>query len=384
MRGLGVAAFGLGLLLAGEARADGPCDAIEHWTRLEPGNAYGVPTDGVLLLSVRGYSDTEGSDADALARTSLAVSRDDAAIAGALELTDVAGVLAWRPAGPLEPGEDYVVEASLDNSPESDAAACAEDTLTRLFTMIVEPGPSAPLVPPALLADVRAYDSPWLELDTIACCEGTRPVDRPEHGSAPAEVEWFPGHCAPYFGTKLLNVAVAVQHGLPPATAALVARQVVTDDQPGPFTLALDEKVRTRQSRSFCQRVVLKNLATGVTATSETLCHGVDIPDLGAHDIDPLETLSEWCPGAAQTCEVVEVVEVGQTVKTWDLERCTPWPSGAPEDESTSREAEGADGEGVASEDVDGCACATGERAPTGLVSVALLVLASRRRRAGA
>lgn len=322
-----VVALALGLCgLPDDARAEVPCDTIDHWTRLVPLNPYMVPTDGILLVSVRGYDGTEGSDDDALARLTVTVTLDDVPITGAIETTDVAGTIAWRPDGALMPGGYYVVHAVLNNSAESDAAACAPDLLDSLFTMIVEHEPTTPLTPPTLSTDSRVRELLFQGLDSLACCDGARPIDPPDLGSASGQVYWKAGHCASIRGWTYLDVSVDVEHGLPPASAGVVALRFVEDGEPGPFTQELDERQWFARERPFCQRVELKNMATGATVSSEEVCHGQGVAGLGTHEVDATAELEEHCRGAAQTCEIVEAVEVGQTVSTWDLDRCVPWP----------------------------------------------------------
>jgi MYXO-CTERM domain-containing protein len=361
------AALALALfVLPGDALADGPCDDIDFWSRFEPINPYMVPTDGVLLFSVVGYLGTEGSDADALARMTVTVTLDDVTIAGKLETTDIGWTIAWRPDAPLVPGGYYVVDARLDNPAESDAEACAPDTLGSLFTMIVEQDPAAPLTPPTLVTNVELRDLELNDLGSLVCCDGARPVDPPEQGSASGSVYWTEGHCASSRGLSYLDVAVDVEHALPPATAGLVALRFIEDGEPGGFMLGLDERRWIMRTQAFCHRVEFKNLATGATAISEQVCHGEDTVDLGPHAIDVTAELAEHCRGPAQTCEVVDVVETRQTVATWDLERCTPWGT---EEDAVTEDAVPGD---------EGCGCTS---SPGGALGWLVLLASCRRRR---
>ncbi|MCY1060620.1 hypothetical protein OV142_36380 [Nannocystis sp. SCPEA4] len=379
-----LALAGAAALLPGEAEACTPdeCAGVDVWHELAPLNATAIPTDGVLVLHGLWYSVVFDSEADWLDAIAIAVTRDGQPIAGSVEAPGIRGVLLWRPAAPLEPGE-YAVVGSLDN-PEP----CGTD-LALDFGFSVQAEPSAPLSPPKVDTSAVLSVRGTTTFEDLVCCDGAMPFTAVFDCPSQERVEWGEGFCASRQGFGVLRVDVSLTTDLPPATDALVVREMLVDGEPqgGDF---LDMQ-SVGEGKPFCTAVRLTNLATGEIVESEKTCHGDDpetAAQLGIHAIDPGEELAMHCSESAYTCERNEDGD------RWDPATCSPWPAdgatgGEPTEGPSSDGSGGESSEGSASGGADdpfGLGCACDSRRPSGpLGALVLLGLGLlRRRRPGA
>ncbi|MDC0719972.1 hypothetical protein [Nannocystis bainbridge] len=316
-----VALAGAAVVFPNEASActPDPCAYAEVWQSLDPLNAGAIPTDGVLLLQGARFGDEP--DEDWLATIDLSVTLDGQPIAGAIEASGFHGLLVWRPAEPLTPG-DYKVTGEVDNPDYDNFEYCSFDfDLAFDFTVVAEP--STPLGPPLVerTAEVNLHERE--ELASLVCCDGAMPGQFDSYCGSAGGVGWEEGFCAVTRGLGVLLVEMKVDTGLPPATAALVVRQAVVDGEPG--LPELDDALRAGSEVAFCTAVRLTNVATGEVVTSEAVCHGSEpeiVAQLGEQVIDPSAALTEACASTAYTCEI------GEAGDRWDPGACTPWPGG--------------------------------------------------------
>ncbi|WAS98882.1 hypothetical protein [Nannocystis punicea] len=383
-----LALAGAAVLLPGEAEACSPaeCAYVDAWQSLQPINAQAIPIDGVLLL--RGAQSGDSPEEEWLDKIELTVTLDGQPIAGAVEAAGIRDVLLWRPAAPLEPGE-YQAVGSLDN-PAYDFPFdyCSVDlTLDFGFTVVAEP--SAPLVPPLVESSTMVIVRETETLTSLVCCEGAVPYSYSfDCGGGGEYVGWEDGFCAAHQGFGSLRVEVTVDTKLPPATSAMVKRELIIDGESQSAELL--DAMAFGDSKPFCTTVLLTNLATGETATSEQTCHGSEpeiMAQLGDVAIDPGDELLENCSEPAYTCEVAASGD------RWDLNKCAPWapdePTGGDPTEGPGSggddTGDGTDGPASGGQDglvEHGCACDSRAPSPFGaLLLLGLGLLRPRRRR---
>jgi MYXO-CTERM domain-containing protein len=319
-----------------------PCVGTRLWYSLQPVNAARVPTDGVLVLQAGNFGDAPLSD------IALAVTRDGIAVDGALEATDIVGVLVWRPAAPLQAGV-HVVTGTIDN-PEGSTHCQGDLALDFEFTAeVVPPISLTPLtVTPIETVEVTPID----ELASLACCGEVVPetIEDSCGGTLPG---YKAGECAPTRGTGWLEVELTTASTLPDATAVQVAYVLKVDG--AAVASATDPKFSWRASAPFCTVVEATQLATGEKSTTGEQCHGEAVADqLGDQPIDP--TLATMCIEALQVCEVDPMTQA------WDASACSPW-----------------------ADEQAGCGCVGGDAPdPWGALAVLGLAALRRRRRARA
>jgi MYXO-CTERM domain-containing protein len=365
-----------------EACSPGQCTVVDLWTEIGPVNAAArIPIDGVLLL--RAAHGGGAHEDELLSKLGLTVTSDGQPIAGALEATQVRNVLAWRPADPLVPGAVYKVVGQLDNTLEGEEYDyCADDLLPLDFEFIADDGPSAPLAAPEVAAAEEVALSEGDALADLVCCDDAFPAEYYyDCGGAGDHVNWSTGHCASLWGTGRLQVALTVESVVPPATAQMLSVQLVVDGEPREQQIATE--LTSRATQPFCTEIVLRNLATGESATSKQLCHGDAVAaQLGKQLLDPAAELAAECAGAAYVCELVE------DGSSWDSTKCTPWPDeAATTGDPTTGDATGGttDGPATGGEDdglVDhGCSCDAGTRGSFEALGLFALGLLRRRRR---
>jgi MYXO-CTERM domain-containing protein len=377
-------------LIPDEADACSPwqCAYVDLWNEVEPVNAAAkIPIDGVLLL--RAAHDGGADEDELLTKLGLTVTSDGQPIAGALEPTDVRNVLAWRPADPLVPGAVYKVVGQLDNTVEGEQYDyCADDLLPLDFEFIADDGPSAPLAAPEVTAAEEVELSPGDELEDLVCCDDAFPAEYYyDCGGAGDHVGWSTGNCASLWGTGRLQVALTIDPVAPPATAQMLSVQLVVDGQPREPRIATE--LTSSAIQPFCTEIVLRNLATGETATSKQSCHGGAVASqLGRQLLDPSAEIASECVGAAYVCELNE------DGSNWDATKCTPWPGEAATtgdettgpttgdetggDQTTGGPATGGEGEDLVDH---GCSCDAGTRGSFEALGLFALGLLRRRRR---
>ncbi|MBZ5708598.1 hypothetical protein [Nannocystis pusilla] len=369
-------------LLPDDAEACTPdeCAGVDVWRELAPLNAAAIPTDGVLVLYGLRYSVVLDSEADWLDAITVTVTRDGQPIAGGVEAPGIRGVLLWRPAAPLEPGE-YAVVGSLDN-PEPCGTHLALD-----FEFSVAAEPSEPLSPPKVDTSAVLSVRGTTTFEDLVCCDGAMPFTAVFDCPSQERIEWSEGFCASRQGFGVLRVDVSITTDLPPATDALVVREMLVDGEPqGGDFLDLQS---VGEAKPFCTAVRLTNLATGEVVETEETCHGDDpetAAQLGIHAVDPGEALAMQCSESAYTCERHEDGD------RWDPANCSPWPAdaatgGEPTEGSSSDGPGGESSDSAASGGADepfghGCACddRPSSGPPGALVLLGLGLLRRRRR----
>lgn len=382
---------GLAALLPEDAEAcsPDPCNGVAALKSVEVLNPVAIPIDGVLLLRANGSMDTDSL----LAGLELTVTRDGQPIAGAVEDSSVIGVLVWRPAAQLEPG-DYSLHAMFDNPP-IDYDYCGPDIVDDNLLFSVGAGASEPLTPPTLEPQISELLIEDRELDTLVCCDDAFPEDYSVCGYS-YEVTWFEGECAETSAVGVLDIAFALKQTVAPPTAGLLVRTLRVDGDIQ--RLDVGDSFWHRADKPFCASFDLRNVATGETLLGEPQCFGQN-PGivLGPQPLDPAVALAGKCVGEPYTCEVSD----GSPAR-WDREKCTPWaPDGETTGETggpTSDTAEppttsdtAATGDTAASDTADtsdqdglgdrGCGCATDPADPGALLGLLGLGLLARRRR---
>ncbi|MCY1063099.1 MYXO-CTERM sorting domain-containing protein [Nannocystis sp. SCPEA4] len=372
-------AFAAAALAPSEADACGayyPCEGVTGWSDLSP-RALTIPTDGVLLLQGANL----GGPDDELPDIELTVTRDGQPVAGAVELTDIDGVLLWRPTAPLEPSANYQVVGALDNElPDNE---CTPGVIPLEFEFQTEAGPSAPLQLPQMKVTESVTVLSDLSVESLVCCDGAMPKSVEECGMP--SVLWG-GFCDYLRAIGYLHVTLTLTTGLPKSTDAMIQRTLIVD---GERTLSTQwESLGEIRTEPFCAAFEVRNLATGETLLSPETYYGQAMAaTIGLHALDPSATLAERCESTPYVCELDES-------SSWDPNRCTTWPDGAPTTESappTDGEPGDASGDatGDATGDTDsggqdglvrpGCACDS--RSPATPAALGLLALALLRRR---
>lgn len=326
-----------------------PCAETIAFVGLEPASDSEVPTDGVLVLRANWFGTFEPQ---ALREgLTLAVRLDDAPVAGALESTNITGVLVWRPAAPLAAAATYQVRATFDN-PGDVPSACAAAEVEVEFEFLTARGPALPLSAPRLSGGESLIEAPRVDLDSIVCCDGAYPRAQVfcgiDHG-----LVWSEGQCTSRVSTASVRLDMHARNDLDDATTGQLVYTLVTDDKPGAPTLGT--RFGRAIDRPTCFRVEQRSLATGDATLSDQVCFG----EMWADELGekPQVPALDGCLGELYTCEV--------DGDAWDPEACTPL---ALDDELPHT--------------YPGCGCAT-TRSDAGLLALPLLMLARRRRAAG-
>ncbi len=387
---------GLFALVPDEARACGQsCPDIGYFNDVQPVNAAAIPIDGVLVLQAAGQDLEDPALIDSL---ELVVTRDGQPIAGAVEATAGVGVLVWRPSLPLEPGA-HAVHISFSN-PENDdyGAGCGPEDGESDFEFLVEDVPSQPLVSPVVTHKQSVVSQASRDLKDLACCDGAFPEENGGGGCGGEQSYWFQGQCASLLATGLLQIELTAEPQQDPATSGLLLRSFLVDG--APVAIGLTVTAKPRLDHMFCTQVELLNLATGETSISESVCHGDDVAaQLGPQVVDPMVELAGKCEGALYTCAII-----GDSLKRWDPEACTPLEADETSDGPTSSDSQSATDSADVESDSDpttagpgsdtaptsgdqdglidhGCACDSGPGDPAALLGLLGLGLLARRRR---
>lgn len=308
------------------------------------------------------------------------------AVPGAVVAEGTLDLLVWRPEAPLDPDTTYAVAVTVDNT-MLDFTDCGPDGFERLLTVTTGAALTVPLALAEVTASAKLVSEPWLQPETMVCCDGAIPVD--QSGGCGPSVAWFEGTCAA--GSAFTSLAVTAT--IDPAVIEATMGQVGYHFFGAAFAPGTSEAT-LRSNAPFCGQLTAIHLMTGETLTGPEVCVGQDLADmLGTIEIDPTPELA-MCAGEPYTCAVI----TGPNGELWDSESCTPWPEGQPTTggapttggelttgggeetgeggSSGENSAGGTGGDGGEK----GCACAsTDASAPWGLV---VLLAWPRRRRA--
>lgn len=384
-----------------EACSLDPCYDLAWIAAVEPVNHAAVANDGVLVLQ----ADMGGQSAfaDLAAALTLEVTREGQPVPGALENTDVPGVLIWRPGEPLLAGATYDVAGSFKNTAEAAEFGCGQAELPLAFEFAAVDA-AEPLAVPTVAAEAAAIILESRELADLVCCDGAFP-EVLECGGA--DVYWNEGACAANKGVGWLDLQVTATSPLAPATAAMLATSIRVGDVEVYRGLAPQHTLR--RDAPTCIVVEQFLLSTGEKIAAAEQCLGADlIDDLGPQLLDPAVVLADQCTGPLYTCEIVDGFPV-----MWDETKCTDLdpPPVDTEGESSGSDGEssGSDGqpttsasagesdssgepEGSSSGDAgsdgeetddskQGCACNSGAPDPAGLLGLVVLAALARRRR---
>jgi len=343
-----------------------PCADFSFWTDLTAINAAKIPSDGVLVLQ----GTHQGDDAASLPTIELTVTRDGQPLAGALETTSLHGVLVWRPTEPWEAGATYTLGGAVNNPPESEGCALLEVPVAAELNIDALPG--AALGPAEFSGEATVDLSPWVNLQTLACCEGATPTEE-YGGCAGFYVNWDPAVCAPIKGNGTLVLNLDGQ----PATTGAAAAQVV-------YTLKIDGNVHTigltpqfslYAGAPICAIIEATDLASGALSVTQEQCFGEALADmLGPQPLDPSEKLQ---------CALEQCAPDGGP---WDPMKCVPFDPDAP---TTSDSDDGASDGASSSSDTaaetdgdKGCGCDSGPGGDAGLLAlIGVVGLAGRARR---
>lgn len=338
----------LALLGAREAAActPDPCAEIVAFVGLEPANDKPVPTDGVLIVQANWFGELEPELL--LTGLTLTVRLGDDVLDGALEPTDLTGVLVWRPAAPLTPAAAHQVTGAFTN-PDGVPSVCAAPVVDVAFEFITADGPAQPLATPTLVATEILTETPQVKLDTIVCCDDAYPRQQAYCGISHGLV-WSHGQCASKLSLARVRLDINSRTNVDEATAGQLVRTLYQDGAPsspglgGRFGRSIDQPT--------CFTVAHTSLATGETVMSDEVCLGEEFADqIGDSPQDPWIELA-GCTDQPYTCEVVD--------DAWDRDACTPFETPRPGDPP-------------------GCSCTS---APAGapLLALPLLTLIRRRR----
>ncbi len=373
-----------------EACSPNPCNWEPYVSSLTALSGASIPADGVLLLRVGGDN---LSNQDILEMLALEVTQNGQPVAGAVEDTGAFGVLAWRPAAPLPPGQVHQVHAVLtdpNSDPDDYYYQCGSDLLELDHEFMAEDSPSEPLSEPEveLLEQVLLVEDTGLE--TLVCCDGAIPSDYELCGSY-GGAYWDEGACAQSSGRGFLQVNVSVK----PAVADPLTRdQLLIGLRVDGELLQLDtgtEKLNI-SAQPFCTQVEVRNVGTGEVVLGPEQCHGQGNPEVGPQAIDPHTKLDGVCAGPLYTCEL----EPESFPATWDADRCKNWDEtvdtsdSAPtssdslpgdDDDTGASSSDGDDGPGQDDLVDHGCACTNAPADPTAALGLVGLGLLARRRR---
>lgn len=325
--------------------AAGPCT---EWTYVPPecaGRTYirslfvatppeaPVPYDGVVLLQYM------GDGPDLVDRIDATVTLGDVPVAGALETTDLANLLVWRPQAPFEPDATYHLTARFQNP--DDVTACLlfpNSGVDQDFTTTREP--AAPLTAPRPTGTQTFEQLRDVSLTGLACCPGASPTAF-THPCGYRVTDFDPDDCTPIAARGQLTVELT---GPSAASGPAAAHTVYTTDiaSPAPWLPVGTLAFTLVQNHPFCVAVTAHDLARGTALTGPEQCFGDAYADQlgGPHPLAPPATF---------TCELQQCEPKDDT---WDLDKCTP---------------------GAAT----GCGCTTTTSPPL----LALVVLLRRRRR---
>lgn len=224
------------------------------------------------------------------------------------------GLLAWRPAAPLEPDTEYEIAATVDNS-ELDWSECGPDAVERVLAVKTGAAATVPLSVPEVTAAAELVLDPWLNFETVVCCDGAFPSD--QLGGCGPSVAWFEGHCAAgtNFGSLLVTATID------PAAIAAGQGQIGYAFEGQAFAPGASEAVLSR-GEPFCAGLTAIHLMTGEVMTGSQVCVGQELADtLGDQPRDPTPDLAK-CAGEPYTCEYSD------ELLGWDSTKCTPWPEG--------------------------------------------------------
>lgn len=343
-----------------------PCQGYSFWQDLTPVNAAKIPSDGVLILQ----GNHNGDAAETLATIDLTVTKDGQPIAGALEVTSMHGVLAWRPAEPWEAGATYALSGKVSNPPE--VSYCGPVELLLEDTLFIDDVPGEALGSVDFVGQTIVQLTPQVSLETLACCAGATPSSG-YYGCGGLEVYWDPEECAPTQAHGYLSVQLTGE----PAAAGPVAAQIVYSLQVDGnlHSTALAPQFSVFGDAPFCAVIEATDIGSGVTTMGQKHCFGDAVAgQLGPQTLDPKEKLQ--C--ALEQCATDAVPS------TWDPTMCTPFEPASP----TTSDSEGASG-GPSSDDDSagendddkGCDCDAGSGVDAGLLALVGLVGLVRRRR---
>jgi uncharacterized protein (TIGR03382 family) len=304
----------LALLHARDAAActPDPCAEVLAFVGLEPANDDPVPTDGVLILKANWFG--ELGPEPLLAGLTLTVQQGDDVLDGALEPTDLVGVLVWRPAAPLAPAATHRVTATFTN-PDGVPSVCAAPVVDVAFEFLSADGPALPLVNPTLYASERLTETPQVNLDTIVCCDDAYPRQQEYCGISHGLV-WSRGQCASMLSLARVRLDINSKTNLDVPTAGQLVRTLYQDGE------ATQSSLGGRFGRSIdrptCFAIAQTSLATGETLISDEVCLGEGFADaIGDAPQDPWLALAGRCDGEPYTCDVVD--------GAWDKDACTPF-----------------------------------------------------------
>ncbi|HEY8376671.1 MAG TPA: hypothetical protein VIK91_09295 [Nannocystis sp.] len=326
----------------GEACAPDPCQGVVAFAGLELAEDVAVPLDGVVVLQAYWFGDY--SNQELIEGLVLDVEHAGAPVAGALEATEIGGVLVWRPAEPLVAGGGYRIRGSFRNPPGVPKVCAAAEVEVDL-EFVVADEPATPVKGAGLYATERIEEVPRDDLESLVCCDGAMPYVQEvcgiDHGLA-----WSEGACVTAQADRRLRVDLRDLIQLDEVTESQWMRTLFQNGKLVGRTLG------TRFTRYITERtcfaVELRNLATGEVFVSSQECAGELAGSLDEVVIDPLPILNRACEGAPYTCAVVD--------GAWDPEDCTPWESAeeSGEERATPPLAPG----------LVGCTCAAGGAAP--------------------
>lgn len=302
----------LGVLLPerGEACTPDPCQEVVAFAGLELADEVAVPVDGVVVLQAYwfgSYSNQELVDG-----LQLVVERAGAPVAGTLEVTEIGGVLVWRPAEPLAAGETYQITGTFKN-PAGVPRVCAAAVIEVNLEFVVADGPAEPVEKAALYVSERVDEVPRDDLEALVCCDGAMPYEQVVcgigHGFA-----WSEGLCVAAQAERRLRVDIRNLRGVDEGAGQWVMT-LIRDGQPNGVTLG------TRFTRYVtewtCFAIELRNLATGEVLVSDEQCAGETLEMSDAVVLESLAILRNACESEPYTCAVAD--------GAWDPEVCMPW-----------------------------------------------------------
>lgn len=287
-----------------------PCADVVAFTTLEPALDVEVPFDGVLVMQANWFGELETPDL--LTGLSLTVRRADLVVAGAIESTDIPGLLVWRPAEPLQPGEVYAVTGSLANTSDV-PTVCAATEVQVDFEFTTTTEPAEPLVAPVVKPSVQYDATPLFRLDTLACCDDATPSE-PEYCGISNGPTWSRGMCTPTLARARITVQLRVPSDVGEATAGQWVRTLIQDG--AVIRSTLGTSFTRNLTEPTCFAIEQRSLATGETLTSEPQCFTEDmVQPIEDVALDPLETLAGPCVSDPYICEVVD--------GAWNMDACT-------------------------------------------------------------
>jgi MYXO-CTERM domain-containing protein len=341
-----------------------PCLQFSGWTALELAAGGTIPADGVLVLQ----GAVQGEPPPGPDSVTLEVTEAGAPVAGALEATDLPGLLVWRPAAAWTPGATYQVVGAAQNPAE--AGECLPAGLPIAGEVTIDAAPVAALTPVELSGAEDFQTIPLAGLQSIACCPGASPtVDIVDCGQS-GGLSYDPAQCAATQGFGYLDLALEGT----PAVAGPTAQQVV-------YVLRGDGVPEAHASSPAfalaglagptCAAIDAVDLGSGALVPGVEACFGEAFADqFGEQPLDPTEVLA------------CDPVVCQATSEGWDVTMCSPWDgdTGVPTEGGPGGAGEGGDTSGQDGEKA--CACDASRGPGPGLLAlVGALALARRRRR---